>query len=276
MAASEVIEGMEAEEYHSHSAISKSDLDRITRSIAHYLTGFGPTTAAMTEGSAVHTAVLEPDQFRHRYAIDPGLDKRTKIGKEAYKAFAEENRGATILSQDQNERVTAMRDAVMAHPIASSVLAPGGMAETSVFWHEQDDEVVQCKARPDYITGSEQESEPVLVDLKTTADASPLAFAKSVANFRYHVQAAWYLRGWKNATGEQARFIFVCVESRPPHLVACYTLDEGSLAEGELQAQADLGKYQQWISGALHEACEGYPEVISEICLPRWAFKEGQ
>lgn len=59
------------ERYHQLSAISKSDLDKIARSPAHYLykkQNPEPDTYATRRGRAVHAAVLEPDLFARSYA----------------------------------------------------------------------------------------------------------------------------------------------------------------------------------------------------------------
>lgn len=59
------------EEYHALDAISKSDLDKINRSPAHYKYAKEnptPPTPAMERGTAVHMAVLEPELFARSYA----------------------------------------------------------------------------------------------------------------------------------------------------------------------------------------------------------------
>ena len=272
----EIIQEMPNSEYRQYPAISKSDLDRIHRSILHFEAPSSEPTKAMVEGTAFHTAVLEPEFFSHRYFEEPHwINKRTKAGKEEMAAYTAKYRGATMLTQNQLERIDAMDEAVKKHPMAGSIFSGDGMTEASLFWDEKViadgfTATVPCKCRPDYIT----EDREVLVDLKSTADASTDNFAKSIANYRYHVQAAWYLRGWEMVSGGRAKFVFVCVESQPPHGVACYTLDEGSLAEGFMHSQADLRKYAKYRNAPIENKFSGYSPIIEEISLPRWAFKE--
>ena len=271
----EIIEHMPDSDYRKYPAISKSDLDKIHRSILHFEAPKTEPTKAMLEGTAIHTAILEEDQFRHRYVEEPHwINKRTKAGKEEFAAFQAKNRGAILLNSDQMDRIHAMHEAVHNHPLAGNIFKDG-MAEASIFWKEKviADGLtlpLECKCRPDYIT----EDREVLVDLKSSQDASMDSFAKSIANFRYHVQASWYLRGWEAATEIRAKFLFVVVESQPPHGVACYTLDEGSLAEGYLHGQADLRKYAKFLNAPAENKFTGYSPQIEEISLPRWAFKE--
>ena len=265
----ELIVGMSGEDYHAHDGLGKSGLDRLRRSIAHYLADPASATTAMTEGSAFHCRVLELAQWGIRYAVAPEMDRRTKVGRAAWAEFQEQSEGLTVLTQEQFGRIEKMSEAVNNHPVFQSVQDDDGDAEVSVFWEETPyTQPIVCKARPDWVSGDRK----ILVDLKSTRDASPEGFVRSIAKFRYHVQAAWYLRGWRAATGINADFIFVAVESSPPHEVACYTLGEAELAEGWLQARRGLRKYADWQSGDV--ICEGYPQEVQQLTLPRWEFRE--
>jgi len=265
----EIIEGMSNEDYHAHPGIGKSGLDRIRRSIAHYQQR--PTTSTsvpMIEGSAFHCRVLEPEHWGTRYAVAPDLDRRTKAGKALWAECQEESKGLTVLTTEQESRIEEMAQSVDRHPVWETIGWGGGDVEVSVFWEEKPSaHSVTCKSRPDFISADKS----ILVDLKSTRDASPEAFSKSVANFRYHVQAAWYLRGWRAATGVDADFVFIAVESSPPHEVACYTLGEAELAEGWMIAQDSLRKFAAWESGEIKVT--GYPDEIQELNLPPWAFQ---
>ena len=265
----EIIEGMSNEDYHAHHGIGKSGLDRVRRSIAHYQQRPTATPSApMIEGSAFHCRVLEPEHWGTRYAVAPDLDRRTKAGKAAWAECQEESKGLTVLTPEQDARIEKMTQAIDRHPVWESIGWGGGDVEVSVFWEELlYSQAVTCKSRPDFVSADKN----ILVDLKSTRDASPEAFAKSVANFRYHVQAAWYLRGWRAATQIDADFVFLAVESSPPHEVACYTLGEAELAEGWMQATDSLRKFAAWKSGELKVT--GYPAEIQELNLPRWAFE---
>jgi hypothetical protein len=72
----------------------------------------------------------------------------------------------------------------------------GGMPEVSVFWLDGNTGV-PCKARFDYLKPR------AIVDLKSYENTIGLpvrkAIARCVANYRYHIQAAFYLEGAKAA-----------------------------------------------------------------------------
>jgi exodeoxyribonuclease VIII len=105
-----------------------------------------------------------------------------------------------------------------------------------------------------------------VVDLKTTTDASPAGFAKSVATFRYHVQASHYLAGLHGAE----RFVFIAVEKTAPYAVAVYELDAAALAAGEQLRQrdirviADCQATKEW---------PGYGDDCQTLALPSWALR---
>jgi hypothetical protein len=254
-------------DYHAHHAISKSSLDRINRSIAHYLAGLAQAdkpTPAMTLGTAVHTAVLEPETLAERYIVRPEVDRRTKEGREAFSAWLDAHaeqisRGVSEIAQADLDTALACAEAVAKHPVASELLK-GAAIERSVFWTDEETGI-ECRCRPDAMTSE------YIVDLKTTMDASIGAFTRSIAQRRYHVQEAFYLRGTK-----MKRFYFIAVETAPPHNVAVYELCMESSQRGHEQMREDLKRYAEWFwseqSGT--SSWTGYPAKIQTIRLPGW------
>lgn len=252
--------------YHGELGVSKSDLDLIHRSPAHYyasLTEPSESTVALKMGTAVHSAVLEPERFEADYCVISG-DKRKKEVKEKI-AEAEES-GKTILDLETYNAVNDMRQGVLSSVIATKLLN-GALKEHSIFGEIDD---VRVKCRPD----GWRPEQKLLFDLKTTEDASPQGFARTVAKYRYYVQDAYYRHVVASVTGDdpdELTFIFIVVEKKPPYAVALYTLDELSKLQGWVEAREDLKTYR--------EACEtrvwrGYSPRIETISLPRWAVND--
>ena len=257
--------------YHAHPAVSKSHLDQVARSPLHYWARYidpqrvvPEPTAAMVLGSALHTHVLELEQWDDLYAIAPeGLDKRTKEGKAAWAAFADEAKGKTVLSQADADQVMHMGRAIYAHPAAAALLALPGKAETTWMWRDKPTGM-ECKCRPDWLT----DDGSLIIDLKTTEDASPKGFQKSIAGFRYHVQTSWYLHGIEQATGVcPEQFIFIAVEKKPPFAVAVYAADAEMIKEGWRTAERDLEVLATCTEMSMWP---GYSETIEPISLPPW------
>ena len=193
MAGIKIIDDLSNEDYHANGAISKSRLDRIHKSIKHDQIPRSAPTPALLQGSAFHTAFLQRDLFDKEYTVKKkfGLKKAEKEEKAKWEAEVEKD-GKKILTQDQHDTVRYMVDALIEFP-KTSKLFEDGKPEVSLFWDHLD---IECKARPDWVTERKTEAgdRRYLIDLKSTLDASPDGFPRSVYKYRYHVQAAWYLR----------------------------------------------------------------------------------
>jgi len=224
--------------YHAHPAISKSHLDLIARSPLHYWARYvdparvtPEPTPQMRLGTALHTHVLELNRWDAEIAVAPNCDRRTKAGKEAFAAFEADSAGKTVITADDAEVVMAMGRSIMRHPGAAMLLGLPGKAETTHMWTDAT-YGLECKCRPDWLT----DDGSIVVDLKTTRDASPRGFRRSIADYRYHCQAGWYLHGVEQATGKRPdQFIFICVETTAPYAVAVYAADAEMIERGYQQ-----------------------------------------
>lgn len=256
--------------YHAHPAVSKSHLDLIARSPLHYWARYLDPNRVTPEpspqmrlGTALHTHVLELSRWDEEIAVAPAMDRRTKAGKEAWQAFQDDAAGKTVISSDDADQVMAMGRAVMRHPAAAMLLGLPGKAETTHMWTDAATGL-ECKCRPDWLT----DDGSIMVDLKTTKDASPRGFRRSIGDYRYHLQAAWYLHGLEQATGKRPdQFIFICVESTAPYACAVYAADAEMIERGHEQAMRDLAKLAECRAAA---SWPSYSDQIETISLPGW------
>lgn len=273
--AARVVRGMSNEDYHAHPSISSSAINTALRSPLHYFAEYVARAAERTEsasmrlGTMVHTAVLEPGEWDARYIVAPDVDRRTKDGKEAWAQFQAAAKGREIVTNEEAAKAHAIAAVVLEHPAAGTLLRGDFLEperEASYFWRDAETGL-ECRCRPDSFDGE------VIVDLKTTTDASPSGFARSVANYGYHVQAAWYRRGVAAVTGRSPRHVIVAVETSAPYAVAVYELDALALEEGERLCQraittiAECQRAGRW---------PGYGDEIQRLGLPRWAVQEVQ
>ncbi len=251
-------------EYHADSAISKSDLDLINRSPAYYkYVKENPReqTAAMLFGSLVHKLVLEPNDFKNEYAVAPVADRRTSEGKKKWNEFLANSEGKTVADIKTYTAACLAAESVENHPVASKLLR-GGQAENSYFWNENG---VKCKCRPDYLRTDLK----CVIDLKTTQNASPESFVKSAYDYRYHVQAAWYLRGLRACGADVENFVFIAVEKEPPYQACVFAADEEFIKLGEIDALDNLKTYEE---AARNNQWNGYENKIHGLTLPVWAL----
>lgn len=184
-----------------------------------------------------------------------------------------ENEGMTVLSVETYEQLLGMAHSIASHPAANALLTGEGVAEASVYWTDEATGEL-CRCRPDY-----WRRDGVLVDLKSTIDASPEGFAKSIANYRYHVQAPWYLEGAQAAHdaghglegyARPRAFAFVAVEKSHPFAVGVYVLDPDSLEIGaklmreNLDTLAECKRTGVW---------PGYGDTLQQIGVPQYYLR---
>lgn len=261
---------MTNEDYHADtSAISASGLKLFARSPAHYYAAYldpnrieRSPTPAMRVGTATHCAILEPERFSAEYiALPEGLDRRTKEGKQAYADLL--STGAELLTSDDMSLVVNMACAFRDNATSRALFDRKHVVEQSIFAEVNG---VACKCRPDFMTADGL----MVMDVKTTSDASPESFGKSAWSLGYHIQAAFYRRVIQSATGITPDFIFGCVESDRPYLTAYYTVPQYLLDYADGVIDALLEQYAECLrSGIWH----GYIAEIEpqELSVPGYA-----
>lgn len=260
-----IVRGMRAEDYHAARAASSTRLKEILRSPAHlhHMDENGKTSDALILGDAFHVAVLEPERFRSKYAVAPKVDRRTKDGREAWQMFVDANPGVRILTEDQHLAVTGMSRAILRHPMAFDLISSRTETELSMFWEQL---MLPCKARIDAYSLEHR----CIIDLKSCENADHDAFGRSVANFKYHVQAAWYIDAARAAGLEVETMVFIAVEKQSPYGAACYTLDDQVIEEGRIQ----IAKALPLLANCEATNCwPGYDPGIQTLSLPRWSVK---
>lgn len=262
--------GVDEREYHKWGGASNSRLSVLfDKSPAHLkaeIDNPSDPTPAMQVGTAVHAAILEPELFAAKVCCAPDVNKRTNAGKAELEAFELANVGRLILSSADFETVLRVRDAVNAHPSARNLLDNSDDRELSIAWDDAETGV-RCKARLDI----HSRRVAYAADVKTTSDASPKAFARTIANFGYHRQAAMYADG-AAAVGLDVRdFVFIACEKTPPYAVAVYRLRDSDIELGRMQLRDLLRTFARCMDAG---EWPGFDGGISEIALPTWATYE--
>lgn len=209
-------------DYHADKSISKSKLDLLNKSILHYLEPPEYKSKSMDIGSALHDAVLLPDLFDKTYTKQPPEIKQ-KRGKKWDEFFAKHG-GKTIMTVSDYDKIMRMRDRIYSHPIGKNMFK-NGEPEMSYF-NNMDiyGQEFDVKCRPDYL------GDGFAFDLKTTRDASQYGFRNAITNYRYNVQAAWYMDILnKEPDLEIKEFIFIAIETEPPFPIGIYYIDQESI-----------------------------------------------
>jgi hypothetical protein len=265
-----LFDGLSSAEYHADEAIGSSHLSDMALSAAHYhalhLAPGRPVrteTPAMKAGTLLHCMALEPTEAAARYIVKPDdIDMRTKAGK----AWAESVGGKTIITSEQAATADSQVSALCAVPEIARLLADC-VTERSAFWIDAATGQ-RCKCRPD-IVHTLPDGRVILGDVKTTQDASPEAFARSVWKFGYHRQAEWYSSGYAHAAFVGvAAFVFCVVTNDYPFIAVPYMLDD---AAQQLGAQACAQLLGDIATCKTSNTWPAYGQGVQVLSLPTWA-----
>jgi len=299
------------DKYQTGEGVSKSNLDLVNTSPLHLrakqtaANDNGPPSKALYFGTAFHALMLEHEVFASLFVLALELPENALVTQDDLKAackesglpvsgtkaeqikrlkdagckyvfadelkaeFALKHSGKTILSQDEWDRLHHMRAAVRAHPAASKLMGLKGHSEVSFYWRDEvTGELCRCRADkwvPDM---------GLVVDLKTTEDASLDEFNRSIAKYRYHVQDAYYSDGIPAAGGGAVnQFAFVAVQKDArvvegvAYGVAVYVLDKDSRQLGRDQYRKNLNDYAKAKKSGVWPC---YGDTVQMIGLPGW------
>lgn len=280
MADLELLDLLDDEQYHADTShISSTGLKLLAQSPAHYWARYrDPNRKQQTEtdalrvGKAVHCAALEPLKFSNRYVrMDEAVDLRTKAAREYRDELLAG--GLVPLKAEEYDGVVALVAQLRRHAVWPQWLA-GGEAEYLITW--QDEETgVQCKMRADYLLTPEQGSRiglhfGLIDDLKSCRDAR--TFQRDAWNMGYHIQAAFYRRGYcaHFGTAEPPPFVFLAWEKEPPYAGIPYPAGDTFLAIGDREVSRLLRLYAEC------QATDSWPAYSDELVWlepPVWALK---
>jgi exodeoxyribonuclease VIII len=196
-------------------------------------------SAAFDLGSLTHAIALEPSTVPLRFVIKPeGIDRRTKAGKEAWEAFVQSSGDRKVIDNDTFKTAFRCGAALNSHPEISTLLS----LKNPIIEERIDFEWfgVQCKCKPDLVLPSQG----IIVDIKTTKDASPAGFRYSVEDYGYHRQAAFYLEACQRKYEKDFRFLFACVETAEPFEAAMHELDYLMISVGRKEIYQLINEYK--------------------------------
>ena len=209
-------------------------------------------------GTAAHALLL--DKSEAKLMIVEADDWRKKDAQELRKAAREAGKTALLARQIHRVRdmVRAAETAIAATGIAQTWAT--GASEQSILWTEGP---THCRARLDRLSADKR----TIFDYKTCLNAHPDAALRAVINFGYDVQAAFYQRGIRALTGQNADFIFVFQEKDPPYACSLVALDPAMQDMAERKVDFAL---QLWANCMATGKWSGYPNRIAYLTPPAW------
>jgi hypothetical protein len=282
-----ICEDMSHEKYLEHPSVSRSGLMLMQKSPQHYwwryLSGHAEPedTESLRIGHAFHCLLLEPQKFE-KYAVVIPADAPKTPSITQFKAknpseetvkqvkwwtdFTEKAAGRTLIKAEKFVELKLMAAAILAQPAATRIIDAKGKIESSFFYSDPLTGMA-AKARPDY-----WREDGIVLDLKTTADASRDAFERSIVEYGYDVQAYMQMLAIEQCTGKKPQsFVFICVEKEPPYAVAFYMADDDVLRCGEYRYHRLMSKYADCMKSG---KWPGYGHLIQPIGMPPWFVKK--
>ncbi len=252
--------------YHQDtSRISKSGLDLINQCPKKYwhkyLSGDFKElkrSIPLIEGAALHDYLFRPDVFIQNFVIMPNF--KGKGSRTARYEWIENNSSKEYITSTQYDMILGMAKSIREHSKLNQLLKSGSAEET---WTWTDEETgAQCKLRSDY-----RSDMGFLLDLKSTFEAGPMLFPKSVWNFRYHVQEPFYTDGVRANGFYPKGFVFVAIEKTPPYLIKLHVLSDEYVQRGRDEYKRNLATYVQCIESG---EWPDYGMDTNEIELPNF------
>lgn len=263
----QIIHDMPAEDYFANPAFGSTSIrylsdPEISLQEVKHLLEHDEHKEAYDVGTLAHALILE-GSLDHLVVEVDAKDYRTNKAREARDAAYAQNK----IPVNNTERdtmlapVEAMRDAVLDHPIAADLLT-GHDPEVSIFWEQSG---VPMKARIDALHTDRK----LAVDLKTVRSARPNDFKRQISDLGYYVQAAHYLNGLKEVTGQEFDWLFVAVDKSEPYVVSVHRMSKDSLIEGAVRIGHAIDRYQS----ALARGWTGYEEIFTQELTPWESMK---
>ena len=280
------------DEYHADKDhISASALKKLKVSPAHYKEDAEietPETDALLFGSAYHCFILEPDKFKDQYYIfddsvvcdalkakgskSPRATNDYKAWKESEISFSD---GKIQIDKVDANKLQAMKDRLMQHPYAKMLLNNGVNEQGYMGEIETEAGTIQVKFKPDHVNDGKK----IIVDLKTTIDASADGFSRHAADLNYHIQASLYSDLMEKTTGDgrDYRFFFIAQEKKSPYAFNLFESSPQFISQGRFEYEMLLQLYKYCLDNNVWPGyqiwCQNKYGIL-ELELPAWAIKD--
>ena len=220
---------MSMSDYLATQGVQSSRLKHILHSPADYLAAANAPfkeSPAQALGTAIHCAILEPEEFDKRYAMQ-NVDFGAKNKGDGYKRWNEFKSLHTdkiVLGYDDSRRINDIRKVKENHRGLKLILSSGHPEVTCI--NEYDD--VTLKARTDFLG-----LDGILWDVKSTSEPlDDYSLLRTVKKFGYHFQAAHHMKTFRDFTSVNGfGWIFVSTAYPAVHIV-CKRAPESLIAEG--------------------------------------------
>lgn len=217
-------------------------------------------------GDAAHKLLLGETGFKEKFAIRP--DQWSDWRKDAAKEWRTEQQeaGKSVLVPDDLVIIRHIANQLAADPLVASGILQGKI-EHSLIWKDEPTGI-WLRSRPDVIPAADG----VLVDIKTTTDASDESIQRTVQKLGYAMQGALAGLGMKAALEiDMTDFVLVWLEKKPPYAVNIQPVDSDWIYWARRQLRRSIDKFAKCIET---NDWPGYAQVGEKSThMPEWLRK---
>lgn len=224
---------MSMQEYIDHPYDGSSSLKKILMSPADYKAAKeqkGVETYSLSLGTAIHSVVLESEEFNKTYACQPEDwgPKNKGDGYKKWKEFKAENTDMTCLGWEEAQLLSRVNQAAFSNEELQTILN-GAQIEVTGLDHSN-----KLKARADII-----DKHGRLWDLKSTSQGmDDKSLMWTCFKMGYHFQAAHHKHVFKNT--EQSGHIWISTDTPAVH-IRITTLSDAFYQAGRQDFEYALG-----------------------------------
>jgi len=221
-------------------------------------------TAAMRRGRLIHELLLQPEEFAKNVVLNPYDSFRTNAAKEWREKQLEANPNVLIVSNEEMDKYTRLRDTVLSDPMVRDILDKS-TKETHGYAVDPESGMT-LYSRPDIVT-----HDGIIADLKTVADGSPNRFINQQFFDKYYMQLGFYnyVHGIITGSHKSQNAFYIVVEDAYPHVVQVYTLSRKyeEMALRKMREGIDLIKRFKEIDPEMTNKAlwYGYADTILEL-----------
>lgn len=253
------------EEYFELDAFSQSTAKVVlSRSPAHARAGYRkkPTTS-MEAGDIVHKLLLGKGK---EFVVINSDSFRTKVAQQQRDDAREKGLVPVLVDEFEAHNIAAEKIRIQ---LADRGVNLDGVSEQPFTWTEETEYgPVLCKGMLDHVWLDVG----IALDLKTTADASPIAVERIAANMGYDVQWAAYTRGLAQLLPQFAgkhALAFAFCELENPHAVN-FTEPDGNFQQ--LGTRRWLRAVTTWAKCIRDNHWPAYGTGTNPLTAPGWAL----
>jgi len=210
---------------------SSSQIRKCAKTALHWLLDSNYSNEAMALGTQFHTLALEPHDFVNRYAVIQGYKKILGNGPEE-------------VSLESYELMQEMLEALRSHKYGKIFF--DRMAEAKIektYFAKDPVSGILLKVRADYLLPE------ILIDLKTTKDSSEQGFIKSIKDFQYFAQVAFYIDVLSLVGVIVKQNYLLAVETTRPCGVNAFSISQKFLDAGSKLNRQGIANLAAFLSG---------------------------